>query len=99
MSNNVKKSVWLIGPGNIGRDYVKVLKEFDLDMKLLPRQFGMMDMVRKQLFHWHPDCFWEDTLTNLYNSGWVYQFNAIPPSEIGRDRTYWMKRVYEELYK
>ena len=74
-------------------------KEFGLEMKLLPRQFGMMDMVRKQLFYYDKRCYWEDSLTNLYNSGWVYQFNAIPPSEIGRDRTYWMKRVYEELYK
>ena len=37
MSNNVKKSVWLIGPGNIGRDYVKVLKEFDLDITVIGR--------------------------------------------------------------
>ncbi len=74
-------------------------KEFGLEMKLLPRQFGMMDMVRKQLFYYHPSCYWEDNLKNLYNSGWVYQFNAIPPSEMGRDRTYWMKRIYEELYE
>ena len=74
-------------------------KEFGVELNLLPRQFGMMDMVRKQLFYFHQSCYWEDTLTNLYNSGWVYQFNAIPPSDMGRDRTYWMKRVYEELYK
>ena len=74
-------------------------KEFDVELNLLPRQFGMMDMIRKQLFFYHPNCYWEDSLTNLYNSGWVYQFNAIPPSDMGRDRTYWMKRVYEELYK
>ena len=74
-------------------------KEFGLEMNLLPRQFGMMDMVRKNLFYHHPNCWWKDDLTNLYNSGWVYQFNAIPPSDMGRDRTYWMKRVFEELYK
>ena len=75
------------------------LINFENMPNLLPRQFGMMDMVRKQLFYFHQSCYWEDTLTNLYNSGWVYQFNAIPPSDMGRDRTYWMKRVYEELYK
>ena len=73
-------------------------KEFDIELNLLPRQFGMMDMIRKNLFYHHPNCWWKDDLTNLYNSGWVYQFNAIPPSDIGRDRTYWMKRIYEELY-
>ena len=73
-------------------------KEFDLELNLLPRQFGMRDMVRKNLFYHHPQCWWEDSLTNLYNSGWVYQFNAIPHNDMGRDRTYWMKRVYEELF-
>tara|TARA_R100000664_G_scaffold15057_1_gene23472 strand:- start:10293 stop:11096 length:804 start_codon:yes stop_codon:yes gene_type:complete len=73
-------------------------KEFNLELNLLPRQFGMMDMVRKNLFYHHPKCYWEDSLTNLYNSGWVYQFNAIPHNDMGRDRTYWMKRVYEELF-
>jgi hypothetical protein len=73
-------------------------KEFDLELNLLPRQFGMMDIVRKNLFYHHPKCYWEDSLTNLYNSGWVYQFNAIPHNDMGRDRTYWMRRVYEELF-
>ena len=73
-------------------------KEFGVELNLLPREFGMMDMVRKQLFYYHPSCYWEDNLKNLYNSGWVYQFNAIPPNSMGRDRTYWMKRIYEELF-
>ena len=37
MSNNIKDSVWLIGPGNIGRDYVKVLEEFNLDITVIGR--------------------------------------------------------------
>ena len=37
MSNNIKESIWLIGPGNIGKDYVKVLKEFDLDITVIGR--------------------------------------------------------------
>ena len=37
MSNNIKDSIWLIGPGNIGRDYIKVLKEFDLDITVIGR--------------------------------------------------------------
>jgi hypothetical protein len=74
-------------------------KEFEVELNILPRQFGMMDMVRKNLFYHHPQCWWKDDLSFLYNSGWVYQFNAIPKNDMGRDRTYWMKRVYEELYK
>ena len=37
MSNNIKDSIWLIGPGNIGRDYIKVLNEFDLDITVIGR--------------------------------------------------------------
>lgn len=37
MSNNIKDSIWLIGPGNIGRDYIKVLKKFDLDITVIGR--------------------------------------------------------------
>jgi len=72
--------------------------EFDVEMNLLPREFGLMDMARKNLFYLNPNCWWKDDLTNLYNSGWIYQFNAIPQNELGRDRSYWMKRIYEELY-
>ena len=37
MSNNIENHIWLIGPGNIGRDYVKVLKEFNLDITVIGR--------------------------------------------------------------
>ena len=73
-------------------------KEFGVELNLLPKEFGIMDMARKNLFYLTKNCWWKDDLTNLYNSGWVYQFNAIPQNELGRDRTYWMKRIYDELY-
>ena len=31
--------------------------------------------------------------------GYVFHFNAIPKTEMGRDANYWIKRTYEELYK
>jgi predicted dehydrogenase len=37
LSNNIKNSIWLIGPGNIGKDYVKVLKQFNLDVTVIGR--------------------------------------------------------------
>tara|TARA_Y100000034_G_C6644299_1_gene281772 strand:- start:240 stop:614 length:375 start_codon:yes stop_codon:yes gene_type:complete len=74
-------------------------KEFGVELNILPREFGLMDMARKNLFYLTKNCWWRDDLTNLYNSGWVYQFNAIPQNELGRDRAYWMKRIYEELYE
>ena len=67
-------------------------------MKILPTCYNLQDLFRKNLLHIPGHSWWKDNLDNLYNSGWVYQFNAIPTSDIGRDRTYWMKRIYEELY-
>ena len=72
--------------------------EFDIELNILPRQFGLMDLARKNLLYTTTGCWWADDLTNVYNSGWVYQFNAIPQNELGRTRAYFMKRIYEELY-
>tara|TARA_B100000131_G_C18083279_1_gene599073 strand:+ start:498 stop:1307 length:810 start_codon:yes stop_codon:yes gene_type:complete len=74
-------------------------KEFGIELNLLPLEFGLMDLDRKNLLYTTQNCWWKDDLTNLFNSGWVYQFNALPKNELGRDRSYWMKRIYEELYK
>ena len=74
-------------------------KEFGVELNLLPREYGLMDMARKNLFYLTKNCWWQDDLKNMYNSGWVYQFNAIPQNELNRDRSYWMKRIYEELYE
>lgn len=73
-------------------------KEFGVDMSVLPREFSLMDLNRKNLLYIDERCWWKDDLTNLYNSGWVYQLNAIPQNTMNRDRNYWMKKIHEELY-
>ena len=37
LSNNVKDKVLLVGPGNIGLDYIKILKTFDIDIDVVGR--------------------------------------------------------------
>jgi hypothetical protein len=74
-------------------------KEFNIKLNILPREYGVMDLARKNLLYISKQCWWKDDLTNLYNSGWVYQFNAIPQNELGRTRAYFMQRIYNELYK
>ena len=37
MSSNVKDKVLLVGPGNIGLDYIKILKTFDIDIDVVGR--------------------------------------------------------------
>ena len=69
----------------------------NIDLKFLPLTYNLQDLFRKNLLHIPNHSWWEDSLENLYSSGWVYHFNAIPQNE--RHVDYWMKRVYEELYK
>ena len=75
-------------------------KEFNIELNILPREFSIMDVTRKNLLYYEPrQQWWKDTLENLLNSGWIYQFTSIPQNSMGRDRKYWMERIYKELYK
>jgi len=75
-------------------------KKFGVDVNFLPYKYSIMDLHRKNLIYTDPTWnWWKDDLTNLYNSGWVYQFNAIPQNRMGRAQSYWMERIYKELYK
>ena len=72
-------------------------------MKWLPNAYNLHDPYRKGLLcikniNWLFDHV-PDRLDDLFNSGWVYHFNAVPQNPMGRDAGYWMKRTYEELYK
>ena len=73
-----------------------MLKKWNIDVKILPQCYNLQDLFRKNLLHIPGHSWWEDNLDNLYNSAWIYHYNAIPSNP--RDVTYWMKRTYEELY-
>lgn len=75
-----------------------MLKKNNIDLKILPDIYNVQDLCRKNLLYIHDNCWWEDTLENLFNAGYVYHFNAIPQNPMNRDASYWMKRTYEELY-
>jgi hypothetical protein len=72
-----------------------------VDMKILPREYSLIDMHRKNLLYTHPNHWWGDNLENLYHSAHVYQINAIPgdpyQNPLKRFREYWAKRFYDEL--
>ena len=72
-------------------------KEYDVELNILPKEYSIMDLTRKNLLYYHPSQWWEDSLQNLFDSGWIYQFTSIPGNN-PRDRKYWMKRIYKELY-
>tara|TARA_B100000963_G_C22623057_1_gene670924 strand:+ start:1975 stop:2778 length:804 start_codon:yes stop_codon:yes gene_type:complete len=72
-------------------------KEYNVELNILPREFSIMDIARKNLLYFDNRQWWEDDMENLFNSGWIYQFNSIPENSMNRDRKYWMERVYKEL--
>jgi len=74
-----------------------MLVKNNIDVKVLSGQYNLQDLFRKNLLHIPGHSWWEDSLENLYNSGWIYHFNAIPQNE--RHVAYWMERVYTELYE
>ena len=64
----------------------------NVDLKLLPYEFNMQDMCRKEIL---------DNDLTFTKIGWVYHYNAIP-QHIQKQTggvEYWMKKTYEELYK
>ena len=67
--------------------------------KWLPNAFNLHDPYRKDLLFIDPSNWWPDDLNNLYNSGYVYHFNAIPKNHLKRDAGYWIQRVFNELYE
>ena len=63
----------------------------NVELKLLPYQFNMVDMFRKEIIH-----------DMLYTKvGWIYHFSAIPQEvqeQLGGVPNL-MKRTYEKLWK
>jgi hypothetical protein len=73
-----------------------MLKVNKVDVKILPSCYNLQDLFRKNLLHIPGHSYWPDSLEQLYNAGWVYHFNAIPPND--RHANYWIERTFKELY-
>ena len=66
-----------------------LVNQLGIDYKLLPYEFNMNDMARKEILG-------DDLL--FTKVGWIYQYNAIPDNKNADKTYYWMKKTYEELY-
>ena len=75
-----------------------LLNENNIDVKILPDCYNLVDLFRKNLLYVDTRCWWPDEL-HFLDAGWVYHFNAIPDNPLNRDANYWIKRTYEELYE
>ena len=60
-----------------------------IDLKLLPYEFNMNDMTRKEILG-------EDFL--FTKIGWIYQYNAIPNNKDNQLTNSFMKKTYEHFY-
>ena len=65
------------------------LKIKNIDLKLLPYEFNMCDLVRKEIL--------DDELT-MTKVGWIYHYNAIPNNHEAELTLHFMKKTYEHLY-
>ena len=66
-----------------------LIHEHNIDLKLFPYEFNMVDLNRKEILG-------EDLLfTKL---GWIYQYNAIPNNTEDKLTYYWMDKTYRYLY-
>ena len=67
----------------------------------MSESYNLQDLYRKNLIwmpEWHGSCILDVDKLLFLDAGWVYHYNAIPPSK-KRDANYWMERTYKELYK
>ena len=74
-----------------------LIREQNVELNYLPIEYNLQDLHSKQLLFLHPQMWFEDKLI-FENCGYVFHFNAIPPNDMNRDASYWIKRTYEEFY-
>jgi hypothetical protein len=65
-----------------------LVEKENVDLKLLPYEFNMVDLPRKEILE-------NMVFTEI---GHVYQYNCIPNNKDNQATYYWMKKTYEHLY-
>ena len=66
-----------------------LVHKHDIDLKLLPYEFNMNDMSRKEILA-------DDML--FTKCGWIYQYNAIPNNKDNKLTNYFMEKTYKYFY-
>ena len=92
-NNNKKNFIQMQEQFHTGTDQTPLnfmLQMNNIDVKLLPYEFNMTDMPRKEILN-H-----DLTMTNI---GWVYHLNCIPNNQGNKATYFWMEKTYKELYE
>ena len=71
-----------------------LIKKHNIDLKIMPQCYNLHQMAIKNLLFLHESHWWGATLENMYKSGWVYHFNAMPGNPLNRNTNYWLERGY-----
>tara|TARA_R100000388_G_scaffold84484_1_gene63529 strand:- start:537 stop:1295 length:759 start_codon:yes stop_codon:yes gene_type:complete len=91
--NNKENFIQMQDTFKTGTDQTPVnfmLQIKNIETKLLPYEFNMTDMPRKEILN-H-----DLTMTKI---GWVYHFNCIPNNKDNQATYFWMEKTYKELYE
>jgi len=89
---NREQLQWMENTYHVGSDQTPMnflLQKNEIDVKVLPYEFNMQDMTRKEVLT-------EDLLMTKF--GWVYHFNCIPNNHDNQGTLYWMQKTYKHLY-
>ena len=90
--NNSQNLIQMQNTYHGGTDQTPVnmlINKLGIDFKLLPYEFNMNDMNRKELYG-------DDLL--FTKVGWIYQYNAIPNNKDNQLTNHFMKKTYEHFY-
>jgi len=90
--NNSQNLIQMQNTFHVGTDQTPVnilINKLGVDFKLLPYEFNMNDMSRKEILG-------DDLL--FTKCGWIYQYNAIPNNQNNQLTNHFMKKTYEHLY-
>tara|TARA_Y100000310_G_scaffold343525_1_gene451638 strand:- start:1541 stop:2314 length:774 start_codon:yes stop_codon:yes gene_type:complete len=66
-----------------------LLHQNNIDFKLLPYEYNMCDMARKEIL---------DNELTMTKIGWIYHFNCIPNNQNNQATIYWMEKTYKHFY-
>jgi len=89
-NKNTLKQVEELHVGTDQTPFNILLEINNVDLKILPYEFNMVDMPRKEILT-------EDLL--FTKIGYIYQYNCIPNNKDSQATYYWMKKTYEHLYE
>ena len=90
--NNKKQLITAEKTWHVGTDQTPVnflTHMLNIDYKVLPYEYNMVDMAPKELLLEHMP---------FIDIGWIYQYNSIPDNKDDQLTYFWMEKTFNKLY-